>query len=164
MTRQHMTGRAVELAGWQTDHVIGFRPMMSAFLLKSFKGWLVLAGSVLLLGLPFIAVAVVALRYRMTWYELSGERLFIRKGVLARTEEEIELYRIKDVRADFSIIQQMFDVGNIQIISSDPTGEAVDRRTVLRISNIENARHIRTELRNRVERARRIKGVREFDM
>ncbi|MCW2412052.1 MULTISPECIES: PH domain-containing protein [unclassified Sphingobium] len=159
-----MTGRAVQMAGWQTEHVIGFRPTMSAFLLKSFKGWLTLAGSILLLGIPFIAVGVVALRYRMTWYELSGERLFIRQGILARTEEEIELYRIKDVRADFSIIQQMFDVGNLQIVSSDLTGEGVDRRTVLRISNLENARHIRTELRNRVERARRIKGVREIDM
>ncbi|MCW2350245.1 PH domain-containing protein [Sphingobium sp. B12D2B] len=159
-----MTGRAVQMAGWQTEHVIGFRPTMSAFLLKSFKGWLTLAGSILLLGIPFIAVGVVALRYRMTWYELSGERLFIRQGILARTEEEIELYRIKDVRADFSIIQQMFDVGNLQIISSDLTGEGVDRRTVLRISNLENARHIRTELRNRVERARRLKGVREIDM
>ncbi|MCW2366544.1 MULTISPECIES: PH domain-containing protein [unclassified Sphingobium] len=159
-----MTGRAVQMAGWQTEHVIGFRPTMSAFLLKSFKGWLTLAGSILLLGIPFIAVGVVALRYRMTWYELSGERLFIRQGILARTEEEIELYRIKDVRADFSIIQQLFDVGNLQIISSDLTGEGVDRRTVLRISNLENARHIRTELRNRVERARRIKGVREIDM
>ncbi|MCW2338125.1 putative membrane protein YdbT with pleckstrin-like domain [Sphingobium sp. B2D3A] len=159
-----MTGRAVQMAGWQTEHVIGFRPTMSAFLLKSFKGWLTLAGSILLLGIPFIAVGVVALRYRMTWYELSGERLFIRQGILARTEEEIELYRIKDVRADFSIIQQLFDVGNLQIISSDLTGEGVDRRTVLRVSNLENARHIRTELRNRVERARRIKGVREIDM
>lgn len=159
-----MTGRAVQMAGWQTEHVIGFRPTMSAFLLKSFKGWLTLAGSILLLGIPFIAVGVVALRYRMTWYELSGERLFIRQGILARTEEEIELYRVKDVRADFSIIQQLFDVGNLQIISSDLTGEGVDRRTVLRISNLENARHIRTELRNRVERARRIKGVREIDM
>ncbi|MCW2387860.1 putative membrane protein YdbT with pleckstrin-like domain [Sphingobium sp. B11D3B] len=159
-----MTGRAVQMAGWQTEHVIGFRPTMSAFLLKSFKGWLTLTGSILLLGIPFIAVGVVALRYRMTWYELSGERLFIRQGILARTEEEIELYRVKDVRADFSIIQQMFDVGNLQIISSDLTGEGVDRRTVLRISNLENARHIRTELRNRVERARRIKGVREIDM
>ena len=161
------------MAGWQTEHVIGFRPTMSAFLLKSFKGWLTLAGSILLLGIPFIAVGVVALRYRMTWYELSGERLFIRQGILARTEEEIELRTahalaaqagIKDVRADFSIIQQLFDVGNLQIISSDLTGEGVDRRTVLRISNLENARHIRTELRNRVERARRIKGVREIDM
>ncbi|MCW2369349.1 PH domain-containing protein [Sphingobium sp. B11D3D] len=159
-----MTGRAVQMAGWQTEHVIGFRPTMSAFLLKSFKGWLTLAGSILLLGIPFIAVGVVALRYRMTWYELSGERLFIRQGILARTEEEIELYRIKDVRADFSIIQQMFDVGNLQIISSDLTGEGGDQRTALRISNLENARHIRTELRNRVERARRIKGVREIDM
>ncbi|MCW2390923.1 putative membrane protein YdbT with pleckstrin-like domain [Sphingobium sp. B1D7B] len=159
-----MTGRALQMAGWQTEHVIGFRPTMSAFLLKSFKGWLTLAGSILLLGIPFIAVGVVALRYRMTWYELSGERLFIRQGILARTEEEIELYRIKDVRADFSIIQQLFDVGNLQIISSDLTGEGVDRRTVLRISNLENARHIRTELRNRVERARRLKGVREIDM
>lgn len=146
-----------------TDYIIAFRPSIGAFLFKSFTGWLVLLVSLCLMGIPLLFVAVTALGYRMTHFELGGDRLFMRRGILSRSEEEIELYRVKDVKADFSIIQQIFSVGNIRIISSDATGSAAGRRTVFRVNNVENARQIREELRDRVEQARKAKGVREFD-
>lgn len=144
-------------------HLIEFRPSITAFLFKSFTGWLVLLASIFLMGIPLIFVAITALGYRMTHFELCGDRLFMRRGILSRTEEEIELFRIKDVKADFSIVQQLFGVGNIQIISSDATGAGSGRRTTFRANNVPDARQLREELRQRVDDARRIKGVREFD-
>lgn len=158
-----MSTNAIRAMSQDTHHIIEFRPSMKAFLFKSFTGWLVLLLTIPLWGIPLIFVAITALGYRMTHFELSGDRLFMRRGILSRSEEEIELYRIKDVKADFSIIQQLFGVGNIQIISSDATGLSNGRRTVFRVNNVLNARQIREELRERVEHARKIKGVREFD-
>lgn len=154
MTRQHVG-------------LLEFKPSMTAYLFKSFTGWitllLVLALSIPLFGIPLLWLGWKALDYRMTHFELSGQRLFIRKGIVSRTEEEIELYRVKDVRADFSIIQQLFGVGNIQIISSDATGSTSGRRSNFRVPDLYHAREIREEIRDRVEQARLVKGVREFD-
>lgn len=158
-----MATNVIRAMASDTHYAIEFRPSIKAFLLKSFTGWMVLLFSIPLWGIPLIFVSITALRYRMTHFELDGDRLFMRRGILARSEEEIELYRIKDVKADFSIIQQLFGVGNIQIISSDATGLSNGRRAIFRANNIPDARLIREELRERVERARKIKGVREFD-
>lgn len=158
-----MATNAIRAVRSETRHVIEFRPSIKAFLFQSFTGWAVLLFSILLWGIPLIFVAITALGYRMTHFELSGDRLFMRRGILSRSEEEIELYRVKDVKADFSIVQQLFGVGNIQIISSDATGLSNGRRTIFRVNNIPGARQIREELRERVELARKAKGVREFD-
>lgn len=162
-----MATNAIRAMARESHHVIEFRPSISAFLFKSFTGWITLLAVLLLVipffGLPLIFLGWKALDYRMTHFELSGDRLFMRRGVLSRSEEEIELYRIKDVKADFSIVQQFFGVGNVQIISSDATGLGNGRRSIFRANNVLDARQIREELRERVEQARKVKGVREFD-
>ena len=116
-----------------------------------------------LFGLPLLFLGWKALDYRMTHFKLSGQRLFIRCGIISRSEEEIELYPVKDLRVDFSIVQQMFEVGDIQIISSDATGSTSGPRSNFKIPNLNDARAIRQEMRHRAEQARVAKGVREFD-
>lgn len=158
-----MATAAIRERAYLPGEAIEFRPSIAAFLFKSFTGWLLLLATPFLMGIPLLFVAVTALRYRMTHFELSGDRLFVRQGIIFRSEEEIELYRVKDVRADFSIVQQLFGVGNLRIISSDATGQMVSRQSTFHIANVENARPLREELRERVEQARRTRGVREFD-
>ena len=46
----------------------------------------------------------------------------MRRGILMRSEEEIELYRIKDIKVHFSLVQQFFGNGDLSVISSDATG------------------------------------------
>lgn len=70
------------------------------------------------------------------------------------------MYRVKDVRIDFSIINQLADIGTLTLTTSDETTRA--QPLVLRA--IHRARARREELRTRVEAARRRRGVREFDM
>lgn len=146
---------------------LSFSSSITAFLFKSATGWatllLVAALSIFLFGIPLLFLAWKALEYKMTHYELGESRLFIRQGVINRSEEEIELFRVKDVRADFSVIQQQFGVGDLQIISSDATGSMSGRRSNFRIPNVEDARSIRELMRERVDKAREAKGVREFD-
>jgi hypothetical protein len=74
--------------------------------------------------------------------------------------DEIELYRIKDVRIDFSLINQWADIGTITITSSDETTKAGP----LVIRDVDQARARREKLRERVNTARRERGVREIDM
>ncbi|NWP61397.1 PH domain-containing protein, partial [Escherichia coli] len=54
-------------------------------------------------------------------YEITEDRLILHKGILRKSIDEIELYRVKDVRIDFSIVNQLADIGTISIASSDET-------------------------------------------
>lgn len=95
-----------------------------------------------------------------TTYEVTEDRLILHNGILMKSIDEIELYRVKDVRIDFSVINQIADLGTISITSSDET----TRDGPLIIRDVERARARREELRGLVNAARRSRGVREIDM
>jgi uncharacterized membrane protein YdbT with pleckstrin-like domain len=93
-------------------------------------------------------------------YQVTEERLIIRKGIIAKSVDEIELYRIKDVRINFSIINQLAGIGHLTISSSDETTREGD----LVIRDVERAQARREELRRLVDTARQKRRVREIDM
>ena len=95
-----------------------------------------------------------------TTYEVTEDRLILHKGIVMKSIDEIELYRVKDVRIDFSLINQTADIGTISITSSDET----TREAPLVIRDVARARARRETLRTLVDTARRNRGVREFDM
>lgn len=109
------------------------------------------------------AAAIVLFRWievMSTLYELSAERLVLRRGIIFKSVDEIELYRIKDVRMDFSLLNQMAGIGTITVTSSDETTRGAD----LRMRYIPHAQKRRETLRALVDAARRRRGVREMDM
>lgn len=110
-----------------------------------------------------IALAVIAVRWvedRSTKYELTSDRLILHRGLINKSIDEVELYRVKDVRIDFSLINQIADIGTLTLTTSDET----TRTQPLVMRDVHRARARREELRTRVEAARRRRGVREFDM
>ncbi|WP_448660088.1 PH domain-containing protein [Sphingomonas sp. CJ99] len=94
-----------------------------------------------------------------TAYELTEDRLILRQGIIAKSIDEIELYRVKNVRIDFTIINQIADIGRITIGSSDETTAAAP----LVMRDIPGARARREQIRDRVNLARQARGVREID-
>ena len=77
-----------------------------------------------------------------------------------KSVDEIELYRIKDVRINFSIINQIAGIGTICVASSDETTREGD----LVIRHIGKAQERREHLRRLVDTARQKRRVREIDM
>src|SRR6188508_2645640 len=93
-----------------------FRPSTLGWLRGTLAGWgtilLAIAGVVLTLmsygtywlGLSGLAVLIIAWKWlenMASRYEVTEERLIIRRGIINKSIDEIELYRIKDVRIDF---------------------------------------------------------------
>ena len=113
-----------------------------------------------LVGVGLIIVLVKWIANLATTYEVTEDRLILHKGILVKSIDEIELYRVKDVRIDFSIVNQMADIGTITITSSDET----TRDAPLVIRDVDQARARREKLRELVNTARRARGVREIDM
>lgn len=152
-----------------------FRPSTRGWLLGTLAGWgtilLAIAGIVLAVmgyGLYFLGLVAVSLLIILwRWfenmsakYEVTEERLIIRRGIVSKSIDEIELYRIKDIKIDFSLINQVAGIGRLTIASSDETTRAGD----LVIAGIDRAQERRETLRRLVDAARQKRNVREIDM
>ncbi len=152
-----------------------FRSSTWGWLIGTLAGWgtlllipLGIAGAVLvpghyplaLGGLSLLIMLVKWVGNLATTYELTADRLILHKGILAKSIDEVELYRIKDVRIDFTIINQIADIGTITVTSSDET----TKEGALVIREVAQARARREKLRELVNEARRQRGVREVDM
>ncbi len=135
-----------------------FRSSTRRWLLGSFAGW----GTLLtcLAGVGFVLIGVRWLKNHSTSYEITDQRLIIKRGILFKTIDEIELYRIKDVRLGYSLLNQMTDIGTIILTSSDRTTSGGE----FTLRDIPMARDRREGLRKLVDRARQRYGVRELDV
>jgi len=116
---------------------------------------------------PLLATGLAVLIVLWKWiqnmaakYEITPERLIVKRAIICKSIDEIELYRIKDVRMDFSLLNQWAGIGTICLASSDETTRVGD----LVMRHIEKAQPRREELRRLVDAARQRRGVREIDM
>ncbi len=117
-----------------------FRPTTGRWLIGTLNGW-----GILLLCLVWLLILLAVLIVnRFTIYTLTNQRLIIQKGVILRHLDEIELYRVKDVKLNFSVLNQIFNIGNIEIRSSDPT---TPRDTHLTLFYIYDAKSLRETFR-----------------
>lgn len=116
-----------------------------------------------MLVLTVIALGIVAwkwVEFLSATYEVTEDRLIIHRGIFVKSLDEIEMYRIKDVRLDFTLISQWASLGSIGITSSDE----ITRTGALVMPHIHNAKARRETLRGLVDAARQKRRVREIDM
>ena len=135
-----------------------FRSSTRGWLRGTIAGW----GTLLLclVGVGLIVVLAQWLRFVAATFEVTNDRLIIRRGIFTKSIDEIELYRVKDIRLDYSLVNQWAGIGTITILSSDET----TRDAPLVIPFVEQAEARRERLRDLVNQARQRRGVREIDM
>lgn len=112
-------------------------------------------------GLAVIPLAIAFVRYLQTkfWrYELTTERLRIRRGILSRTTDEIELYRIKDYVLHEPFAMRMVGLGDLAMTTTDDAN-----RNVL-LKAVRQPDQLRDQIRKHVEVRRQVKGVRITEM
>ena len=78
-------------------------------------------------------------------YELSSQRLFIDRGLLSITRDQTELIRVDDVRVRKTLVDRVFGLGTIEILSTDASDRTVTIDGVKDPDMI--AEHIRTHMR-----------------
>jgi|APCry1669192522_1035417.scaffolds.fasta_scaffold00372_8 uncharacterized membrane protein YdbT with pleckstrin-like domain len=144
---------------WSTEQtLITIKPSTWRWLIGSFVG---LTDILLCLfyGVGLLLIFLQWLRNVTTRYTVTDQRIKLETGIIFRRVDEIELYRVKDVRVDYSLLNRIVNIGTIRIVSSDPTTNPEP----LLMRSIANARGVRELLRNNAERIRRQRGVREVD-
>lgn len=80
-----------------------------------------------------------------TRYALSEDRLFLSVGFFSIKDEEILLYRIRDISTSRSLWQRIFGVGTITVVSSDKTAPT------LLLKNVKNPLDVKELLHRQVE-------------
>ena len=80
-----------------------------------------------------------------TRYAMSDDRLFQSIGLLNIRDEEVLLYRIRDINTSRTLWQRLFGVGTITVASSDKS------MPVLLLKNIKDPMRIKELLHQQVE-------------
>ena len=65
-----------------------------------------------------------------TRYRLSDDRLFISEGFLNIRDDEILLYRVRDIDTRRSLWQRLFGVGTVTVLSSDKTMPTLELKNI----------------------------------
>ena len=89
-----------------------------------------------------------------TRYALSEDRLFISVGFLNIKDDEILLYRVRDIDTQRSLWQRIFGVGTITIASSDKT------MPTLVLKNVKDPVFVKELIHEQVEEAKIKRRVR----
>ena len=110
---------------------------------------------IFLLPLPFALGKYLATR--TTSYQLTADRLICQQGIFYRTQDEVELYRIKDYTITAPLYYRWLGIADLVLVTSDKT------HPTLALSGIVDAHPVKEIIRNQVEELRVQKGVREID-
>ena len=89
-----------------------------------------------------------------TRYALSGDRLFISVGFLNIKDDEILLYRVRDIDTSRSLWQRIFGVGTVTVLSSDKT------MPTLVLQNVKDPVFVKELIHEQVEEAKIKRRVR----
>lgn len=89
-----------------------------------------------------------------TRYSLSSDRLFLSVGFLTIQDEEILLYRVRDINTKRTLWQRLFGVGTITVASSDKS------MPLLEIKNVKDPLYVKELIHENVEVSKRKHRVR----
>ena len=89
-----------------------------------------------------------------TRYGMSEDRLFISVGFLNIKDDEVLLYRVRDIDTSRTLWQRLFGVGTITVMSSDKT------MPTMVLKNIKNPVEVKELLHTQVEEIKLKRRVR----
>ena len=93
------------------------------------------------------------LPFTFTVYSMSRDRLFIKRGVLSIQEDEVRLYRIRDISLRRTFLQRLFGLGTLNVCSTD------SNLRDFKIINIPRSKEVKEQLSEMVEAERQRKRV-----
>jgi len=89
-----------------------------------------------------------------TRYALSEDRLFLSVGFLSIKDEEVLLYRVRDIQTSRTLGQRLFGVGTVTVVSADKT------MPTLILKNVKRPLEVKELLHNQVEQMKIERRVR----
>ena len=116
--------------------------------------WWVLLGLIL----PIAYAAFKFLKVAAREYRLTSERLLITDGILSKSTDTMELYRVKDLRMTQPVSLRIFGLENIELTTSDKSNADIILDSVPKSVGLGDL------CRTYVEACRTSKGTREIEV
>lgn len=101
---------------------------------------------------------ILGMPITFTRYRLSEDRLFCEKGFLNLKQEEVLLYRVRDLELTMNLGQRIFGVGTICIHSSDKSLAHLD------LENVKDPRNVKELIHRHVEAAKDARRMRTMEI
>lgn len=101
---------------------------------------------------------ILGLPITFTRYRLSEDRLFLEKGLLNIKQDEVLLYRVRDLELNMSLGQRIFGVGTVCVHSSDKSLPHME------LVNIKQPREVKELIHKSVEAAKDSRRMRTMEI
>lgn len=101
---------------------------------------------------------ILGMPITFTRYRLSDDRLFCEKGFLNIKQDEVLLYRVRDLQLNMSLGQRIFGVGTICVVSSDKSVPHMD------LVNVKDPRNVKELIHRSVEEAKDQRRMRTMEI
>jgi uncharacterized membrane protein YdbT with pleckstrin-like domain len=111
-----------------------------------------------LLVVPIPLAIYQYLRVQTTRWTLTNLRLRLSSGILNKTLDDLELYRVKDITLNQPLLQRLVGLGTVVMVTSDAS------TPTLVLPGIPDSQAVMDKIRHEVDRVRRERGVRELDL
>lgn len=109
------------------------------------KSWLWWLGALVVLAFALRTGWILLVHVYGTRYRLTSQRLFIDRGLLSRTTDQLELIRVDDVRVRQRVVDRLFHIGSVDVLSTDVSDA---KMSIVGIAGPDAvAEHIRTNMR-----------------
>jgi uncharacterized membrane protein YdbT with pleckstrin-like domain len=133
----------------QESEILTATPSLKDSWGKMFFGFILIP----VFGIGLLYILLVWLGVKNSSYRLTTERLFCKTGFISKKVHETELYRIQDVSFKQGVIQRILGVGDIEILSTDPSTPE------WRMHSVRNPEQLKETIRAAYRKARRIEGI-----
>ena len=101
---------------------------------------------------------ILGMPITFTRYSLSEDRIFCEKGFLNIKQDEVLLYRVRDLQLNMSLGQRIFGVGTICVVSSDKSIPHLD------LVNVKDPRNVKELIHRSVEEAKDQRRMRTMEV
>ena len=101
---------------------------------------------------------ILGMPITFTRYRLSEDRLFCEKGFLNIKQDEVLLYRVRDLQLNMSLGQRIFGVGTICVVSSDKSVPHLD------LMSVKDPRNVKELIHRKVEAAKDQRRMRTMEI
>lgn len=93
-----------------------------------------------------------------TRYALSEDRLFLSVGFFSIKDEEVLLYRVRDIQTSRTLGQRLFGVGTVTVVSADKTMPTLILKNVKKPLDVKELLHKQVE-QMKIERRVRLNEI-----
>jgi len=101
---------------------------------------------------------ILGMPITFTRYRLSEDRLFCEKGFFSIKQDEVLLYRVRDLQLNMSLGQRIFGVGTVCVVSSDKSVPHLD------LVNVKQPREVKELIHRSVEAAKDARRMRTMEI